>query len=73
MPGPINNGDGVSGSFCAPGGEFACSVDGLGIGDDEVTDTPQSITVMFSEAVDISVAYVLDLFKNINSRTQGKR
>ncbi|MEM7709808.1 MAG: VPLPA-CTERM sorting domain-containing protein [Pseudomonadota bacterium] len=58
----------VGGSFnnseAGPGpvGPLLGAVDGLGIGDDEITNGDQSVTVSFDETVTISSLFFLDLF-----------
>ncbi|MEM9810395.1 MAG: hypothetical protein AAF788_04135, partial [Pseudomonadota bacterium] len=65
MPTQIVNGDSVTGSFCAPGGAFACAVDGVGVGkSDEVTGAAESVLVTFSAPVRVTATYYLDLFKD---------
>ena len=52
-------------SFCAAGGgSLACAQDGFGVGDDEVTQPDQSITVSWAVPASIVEIYLLDLFTN---------
>ncbi len=55
----VNNGAHCQGQ----GGPLACTTDGIGIGDDEVTfGNQQTVTVEFDQAVGITFLHYLDLF-----------
>ncbi|MGF1640714.1 MAG: hypothetical protein ACFCUO_07170 [Rhodospirillales bacterium] len=52
-------------TFCAgAGGPLACDFDGFGVGDDEITQPNQSITLSWAVPASIVEIYLLDLFTN---------
>jgi hypothetical protein len=69
-PGMLRRGDNISQSNCPSNPAFACDFDGIGIDDDEVrifggnNAVSQMITVSFSNDVNFTAAYFLDLFTN---------
>jgi hypothetical protein len=62
------NGSSSERSGCnSAGAGLACAGDGVGIGDDEITQSSrEAITVSFASPVDITNIYLLDLFGNEN-------
>jgi hypothetical protein len=60
--GAISDGQAQDGSTCPA--SLACDRDGLGIGDDEITQisTGESLTITFSDFVSITAIHLLDLF-----------
>ncbi|MCB1686645.1 MAG: PEP-CTERM sorting domain-containing protein [Pseudomonadales bacterium] len=55
---------GCLGSAGAAGVPLACAGDGIGIGDDEVTNGNERLSVTFANPVDVLEIYLLDLFNN---------
>ena len=61
--GQLNNGEAGPGAI----GPLAGTVDGFGVSDDEVSsEPPEILTLTFSNSVEITVAYFLDLFISPN-------
>ncbi len=72
----FQNFDGGNGSYCQNNGPFACDIDGIGIGDDEITGTNkrhESVSISFDRSVWIDELFFLDIFKGRNSSKSGER